>query len=249
MNTPHSLSHFVWQDCLTPDIDLALGYFERLVSWKVHEQTWPNIGRYPIVQSESGAIAGILEMPKFLQESGVPPYWTGYVHTNLESAAEAIPELGGQMFTMPTRSAMGTSFVFTDVGGAVLAAYEISDSFSIPSSVNENEFVWRRLFSADNQKSADFYKRLFDWQTSSTSESSTAFFDQHKNPVGDMVSGASWVDTDTWVYFVGVEDVTARISVIEDHGGGVIQEARIQGRSAIVSRDPQGAVIGFVEWL
>jgi len=72
MSSSRTLGHFVWQDCLTANIDEALSYFEKLVSWRVLDQTWPNIGRYPIVQSEAGAVAGVLEMPKFLQNSGVP---------------------------------------------------------------------------------------------------------------------------------------------------------------------------------
>ena len=79
MTSSSSLSRFIWHDCLTPDIDQAIHFFSSLTSWTVLEQTWPNIGRYPIVQTSNGAIAGILELPKFLQTSGVPPYWTGYV--------------------------------------------------------------------------------------------------------------------------------------------------------------------------
>ncbi|MGI9326150.1 MAG: hypothetical protein ACR2PZ_13080, partial [Pseudomonadales bacterium] len=114
MTSSTSRGHFIWRDCLTPDIDRALAFFSGLTKWEVLDQLSPNVGRYPIIKSQGRPIAGILEMPKFLQATGVPPYWTGYVHTDLEVAAETVPALGGQIFTMPTKSRMGTSFVFTD---------------------------------------------------------------------------------------------------------------------------------------
>jgi len=241
-----TLSHFVWHDCLTPDIDTALHYLNKLVSWSVLDQTWPNIGRYPIIQSNAGLIAGILELPKFLQDSGVPSYWTGYVETDIEVAEASIPKLGGQMFTMPTKSSMGISFVFTDVGGAVLAAFELSESFSIPPSSNHSEFVWQRLFSADNEASLEFYNSLFGWKQSS--ELPRALLDQSGVSIGDMVGAPTWLDMDTWVYFLGVENLTATISTIEQNGGSVIENTEVQNQKAIVSKDSQGAVIGFVQW-
>ena len=246
MNASASLSHFVWLDCLTPDIDRAIDFFSRLTSWKVLDQTSPNVGRYPVIKSQGGSIAGILEIPKFLQTSGILPYWTGYVHTDLKMAEDAIPRLGGQMFTMPTKSAMGTSFVFTDAGGAVLAAYELSDSFTVPSSSRESEIVWQRLYSADHEKSIGFYKALFDWQ-SVEEQGAKNITDQSGDIVGDMGAKPSWVDVDTWVYFIGVSDVSKTAAAIKDDSGSIIERTQIQDRSAIVARDAQGGVIGFVE--
>ena len=246
MSSPRTPSHFVWQDCLTPNIDKALSYFEHLVNWRVFDQTWPNVGRYPIVQSEAGAIAGVLEMPKFLQDSGVPSYWTGYVDTSIEAAEQSMPKLGGQMFTMPTTSPMGTSFVFTDPGGAVLAAYELSDSFTVPSSSKLDEFVWRRLYSEDNDKSLRFYDALFGWKLSN--DGTNTILDQSKSAFSDVAGAPSWIDQDTWVYFLGVESLAKTTSAIESLGGAVLEDTKIQNRDAVVSKDSQGAVIGFVQW-
>lgn len=246
MNPPRSLNHFVWHDCLTPNIDSALSDFAQLVSWTVLDQTWPNIGRYPIVQSKAGAIAGVLEMPKFLQDSGVPAYWTGYVATNIKAAEPLVPKLGGMMFTMPTTSPMGTSFVFTDPGGAVLAAYELADAFRIPSCSNVGEFVWRRLYSQDNEKSVQFYKALFGWNLSK--DGTNRILDQSQVAVADMAGVPTWVDQDSWVYFLGVENLARTISAIESLGGIVLEDTTVQSRHAVVAKDSQDAVIGFVQW-
>ncbi len=246
MNDRRTLSHFVWHDCLTPDIDKALNYFEKLVNWDVQDQTWPNIGRYPIIQRNDRPIAGILELPKFLKDSGVPSYWTGYVETSIKAAEESIPKLRGQMFTMPTKSSMGTSFVFTDTGGAVLAAYELSDSFNIPSSSSLDEFVWRRLYSVDNERSYQFYNALFGWKQSG--EFANELIDESGALIADMAGPPSWLESDTWVYFLGIEDLAATVSTIEKYGGSVIEDTKVHNRRAIVSKDSQGAVIGFVQW-
>ncbi|MEM7100887.1 MAG: hypothetical protein AAF541_21695 [Pseudomonadota bacterium] len=246
MNPPRTLCHFVWQDYLTPNIDKALSYFDQLVNWKVFDKTWPNIGRYPTILSEAGAIAGILEQPKFLQDTGVPPYWTGYVETNIASAEEQIPKLGGQLFTMPVDSPMGKTFVFTDPGGAVLAAYELSHAFVIPSSSKPNEFVWQRLYSGDNGKSRHFYDALFGWEFSS--DGANTFLDRAGAVVADMTGQPSWIDQDTWVYFLGVESLAETVSAMESHGGSILDTTKIQDRDAVVSRDSQGGVIGFVQW-
>lgn len=246
MSQPQTPSHFVWQDCLTPDIDKALSYFEKLVSWKVLDQTWPNVGRYPIVKGEIGPIAGFLELPKFLQESGVPSYWTGYVETNINSAQALVPTLGGQMFTMPTQTAMGTSFVFTDPGGAVLAAYELSDSFKVPSSSGLSEFVWRRLYSADWYKSIQFYHALFGWKQSE--HGTNTILDRSDTAIADMAGAPNWISVDTWVYFLGVENLASTVAAIEKFGGTILVETKVDDRCAVISNDSHGAVIGFVQW-
>ena len=246
MTSPRTLSHFVWQDYLTPDIDKALSFFDQLVTWKVLDKTWPNIGRYPTILSEAGAIAGILEQPKFLQDTGVPPYWTGYVETSIASAMEQIPKLGGQLFTMPVDSPMGTTVVFTDSGGAVLAAYELADAFNIPSSSKLNEFVWQRLYSGDNDRSRHFYDALFGWRMSS--DGTNTFLDPAGSVVADMAGQASWIGQDTWVYFLGVESLARTTSAVESQGGIVLDKTKIQIRDAVVATDSQGAVIGFVQW-
>ncbi|MGI9327915.1 MAG: hypothetical protein ACR2PZ_22035, partial [Pseudomonadales bacterium] len=175
------------------------------------------------------------------------PYWTGYVHTDLEVAAETVPALGGQIFTMPTKSRMGTSFVFTDAGGAVLAAYDPSDSFTVPPSSRENEIVWQRLYSADNNASTIFYETLLGWHASEKADQTRAIHDSSGAKVGDMGAKPSWVDTDTWVYFIGVGDISTTASAIESGTGSIIETTQARGQSALVAKDSQGGVIGFVE--
>ena len=247
MDTPSSSARFVWHDCLTTDIDSALEFFSEITDWSVFDQVAPNVGRYPIIKSMDRAIAGILEMPQFLQLSGTPPYWTGYVDTNLEHAIEAIPRLGGQMFTMPTKSPMGTSLVFTDAGGAVLAAYQPSESFVIPSSSRTGEIVWHRLYSSDPNKSDSFYGTLFDWQISDTSESFPGVYDSSGLKIADIGEKPTWVDADTWVYFIAVEDCARAKQTIVDLGGVVIANTEVLGLPAVVAKDAQGGVIGFVD--
>ncbi len=72
--------------------------------------------------------------------------------------------------------------------------------------------------------------------------------DQSEVVVADVAGAPSWIDQDTWVYFLGVENLAKTTSVIESLGGAVIEETKIQNRGAVVSKDSQGAVIGFVEW-
>jgi len=247
MSTQTAFGHFVWHDCLTPNIDQALDFFSKLNGWTVLDQITPNVGRYPIIQNHGSPIAGILEMPAFLQSTGVPPYWTGYVYTDIKRAEAAIPSLGGQMFTMPTKSAMGTSFVFTDSGGAVLAAYEISESFKIPSSNRSNDIVWQRLYSKDHAKSAPFYEALFGWQRLETDQGVQTFSDDSGQLVGDMVGEAQWTEFDTWVYFIGVSSVDDAALTIEREAGSILETTQIQNRAAMIIKDSQGGVIGLVD--
>ncbi|MEM1435020.1 MAG: VOC family protein [Pseudomonadota bacterium] len=246
MNRSRTLRHFVWYDCLTPDIDGCLNYLKRLVDCDALDQSWPNIGRYPILQSRTGPIAGVLQLPKLLQDGGVPSYWTGYVETSIEAASRAVPQLGGQMVTAPMQSPMGTSFVFTDTGGAVLAAYESSAAFITPSSSNPGEFVWRRLYSADHERSIRFYDAVFGWKQSDEIEGQ--WVDESGALVADLAGAPSWLPSDTWVHFLGVQDLAATITSIEQYGGTVLEGAALDHRPAVVSRDPQGAVVGFVQW-
>lgn len=246
MSTPTPLGHFIWHDCLTLNLDVAIDFFSTLTSWNVMDQTSSIVGRYPIIQGQNGAIAGMLEMPQFLQDSGVPPYWTGYVHTDLTLAASEIPKLGGQIFTAPTESAMGTSFVFTDSGGAVLAAYEPADSFRLPSSTHQDEIVWQRLYSRDTEKSKVFYRALFDWQINNSEEETKVLRDSAGKTVGDLAGSPSWIESDTWVFFIAVSDVAKAASTITQNGGNIIEDTRIQDRPAVVAKDVQGSVIGFV---
>ena len=246
MTSPRTPSHFVWHDCLTPDVDLTLKYFTDLVQWGVFDQTWPNVGRYPIALVENNPVAGVLELPKFLQESGVPSYWTGYVETDVRVAESLIPEKGGHLFTMPTTSAMGVSFVFTDPGGAVLAAYELSDSFAIPSMQNRSEFVWRRLYVQNDEQSQLFYSALFGWKFQSANDV-IRVLDSSEGAIADLLPMPNWIESDVWVYFIGVDDLSSTINRAKIREAAVLEETSIDSKAAVVTKDPFGAIVGFVQ--
>ena len=242
-----TISQFVWHDCLTTDIDKAIEYFSHLTDWVVFDQTSPNVGRYPIVRNRGKAIAGILEMPAFLRSSGIPPYWTGYVHTNLEQAAENIAKLGGQIFTMPNKSAMGTSFVFTDSGGAVLACYAPSNAFEFPAHSKPGDLVWQQLYSANHEKSSEFYRALLGWEMDRDDENSVIFRDSASADIAGMGHKPDWIDSDTWVYFIGVGDISDTVERALEQGGSVLDRLQIKANSAVVLKDALGCVIGFYE--
>lgn len=205
------------------------------------------MGRYPIVKSAAGPVAGVLEMPKFLQASGARPYWTGYVHTNLEFAQQNVKALGGQIFTPPSPSAMGTSFVFADSTGAVLSAFAPTEAFPVPSSTKQGEFCWQRLYSRDANQSEKFYSELLGWQIHQEFPDTNVLQNQSGEPVGDIQPRPSWLQTDSWVHFLGVNDLS-KVSLTLEHGAGSLIEAtRIGERSALVAKEPQGAIIGFIE--
>ena len=237
--------HFIWRDCLTTDIDQTIEFFKQIAQWKLLEQVSPTVGRYPIVKNQDRAIAGILKMPSFLQASGVPPYWTGYVNSNVETVAALVPTLGGQIFTPPSPSPMGTSFVFTDSGGAVLSAFQPADAFIIPSAVGTGDFVWQRLYAADAEKSELFYRELFNWNSS---RKEPILRTESGEAVGDIGGKPSWIQVDTWVYFLRVKDLAHTISLLEKHPGEIIETTEIQGQPAVVVKDSQGAVVGFTEF-
>ena len=170
-----------------------------------------------------------------------PPY------TDLKSAEDAIPKLGGQVLTPWTKSAMGTSFVFVDSGGAVLAAYEPSGSFTVPSSSRESAIVWQRLYSANPEQSIGFYRKLFGWDAVNGEHGTGLFQDRSQGVAGDMGAKPSWIDSDSWVFFIGVSNVSQTATNLKDGGGSIVERATIQGQEAIVAKDSQGGVIGFVE--
>lgn len=248
LTTNSSTTHFVWHDCLTGDIDRTIDYFANLTEWQPLEQTSPNIGRYPIFINQKKAIGGILEMPVFMQKNGVPPYWTGYVTTDLTLAEVAIPRLGGRLFTMPAKSAAGTSFIFTDPGGAVLAAYEPSENFKLAPSSRSSDIICSCLFSHNPDRSVEFYSALFGWKPGERNgDNNHALLDNNGRDIGAISGGVSWLESDTWVYFIGVADITQTKSLINQLGGSMIEQLQISGKTAIVTKDVLGGVIGFVE--
>ena len=129
----------------------------------------------------------------------------------------------------------------------MLSAFEPSTAFRVPSTTKAGEFCWQRLYSRDTEASAKFYGELFDWQTLDNPANPGGLQTLSGEPIGDIRPRPSWLETDTWVYFIGVQDLPAVSPELERRCGLVIDTTEIARRPAIITREPQGALIGFIE--
>lgn len=92
-----------------------------------------------------------------------------------------------------------------------------------------------------------FYSELFDWQIGDDGQFNTAVLSPTESQ--PMLMGAVRQDPSEKVFYIGVKDVTKKLSAIEARGG-IIDQPRFEVPGVVVLglfKDPAGNRMGLVE--
>lgn len=102
--------------------------------------------------------------------------------------------------------------------------------------------------ATDIASSADFYTRVFGWQTRQRGDGSTAFDDTVGEVSGTWVLGRSPSSPPGLLIYVMVDSVAATLDLVVANGGVMVQPIGVDAPEITARfRDPAGNVIGLYQ--
>lgn len=238
------MSKFIWHDLMTTDVAAACKFYADVVGWTFTEQQ-PD---YQVVNAEGLGMGGIMATPSELK--GMPPFWSGYIHTpDVDAACAKIKKLGGKIHREPW-----------DVPGIVRIAI-VSDptgaNFNImqPMSTGDGNLApatamgavgWNELHAGDLDAAWNFYAEMFGWSKGMTMDMGEMgpyqLFQIDGVDVGGMMKKQAMLPMPMWLYYFNVAGIDAAVARIVAAGGQVVMGPhQVPGGQWIVSAmDPQG---------
>jgi predicted enzyme related to lactoylglutathione lyase len=102
--------------------------------------------------------------------------------------------------------------------------------------------------ASDIQRSAEFYDKVFGWQTRKRGDGAIAFDDAVGQVSGTWVTGRPPSTTPGLLIYIMVDDAAATIESVIAHGGELVQPIGADAPEITARfRDPGGNVIGLYQ--
>jgi len=104
------------------------------------------------------------------------------------------------------------------------------------------------LPAVDPAAAGEFYGLLFDWEISSDDESGMVFFSDPHGAVGVFSQAEELSAAGSYVFYIAVENVSAKLEEIDAAGGSVVSEEQALPEDwgfVGLFGDPSGNVVGL----
>lgn len=242
---------FVWHDLVTPDTASAKKFYGEVFGWTSRTGSDGSTA----MDSQGKPVAAIYDSRATADRPATRAQWISAISSQDNDTLESeIKALGGSVL-IPTKylKDKGTQAVYRDPQGAVFSVLKPDKSYSAKDAVKDGEFFWQDLFVKDPTAASKFYVTLFGFEAhladieglSRIVLSSANYSQAGIDVLPDDVQGAGWLP------YVLVEDVPGTIKKALANGGKILiapQAKLLNGNLAVVA-DPQGAVIGLINWV
>jgi len=253
---------FIWYELMTTDADAASQFYNAVVGWTVAGpdpqaggQDYRMIGR-----SDGGSAGGMLQLTKDMQDHGARPAWVGYLHVaDVDAAVTAIEADGGALLMPRVDLPVGQIAMVADPMGApfyVMAPVPPPDKPDATSDVFDVAAVqrvrWNELASPDLARAKAFYASHFGFQFNAVMPMGPmgdyCFIDHGGVRLGAIMPKPAESPFSAWLFYFGVESVSAAQQAVEAGGGTVLVGPQDvpDGNCIVVATDPQGAAFGIV---
>jgi uncharacterized protein len=102
--------------------------------------------------------------------------------------------------------------------------------------------------TTDVQRSADFYRKVFGWQTRQRGDGSTAFDDTVGQVSGTWTVGRPPSTEPGLLIYIMVDNVARSIDVVLENGGEIVQPIGLDAPEITARfRDPGGNILGLYQ--
>ncbi|WP_285648023.1 VOC family protein [Actinomycetospora sp. NBRC 106375] len=223
------------------DLDAVTAFYGAVLGWTPdaspsaeHQQLAVHAGGVPVAALGSPGAA-------------TPPAWTLYLAVdNVDAAAEALEELGGQVLHGPEDDlAGGRLLVALDAGGAAVGLWESDDALPAPGP---GRLCWAEAASAEPGTTRTFYRALFGWEIDDDDEDGAGRL-VCRGEDGRALAGLGLAGDALphWLPVFAVADADAALAAARDAGGTVVTPVSEgpRGRQATLT-DPAGARFGVI---
>ena len=171
---------FVWHELMTTDPDAAVGFYSKVVGWKVQARKDDSSYRlrhdspYRLWMTGSSPMGGLMRLPEQARRMGAPPHWMPYVAVpDVDATVRQAQGLGARVYVSPQDIPEGRFAVLADPQGATFSVFKPAPAGSPPpdsDDVKVGGFSWHELVTTDWKRAWDFYRALFGWEHSSSME-------------------------------------------------------------------------------
>jgi hypothetical protein len=254
---------FIWYELMTTDADAAARFYGKVVGWKIADRAAAPAGGQDyrmIGRSDGGNAGGVMQLTAPMLAGGARPAWVGYLNVSDVDAAVAAIEADGGHVLMPRMDIpVGSIAMVTDPMGSpfyVMKPIPPADKPDAASDVFDPRAAqrvrWNELASPDLARAKAFYGRHFGYQFNETMPMGPmgdyCFVDHGGMRIGAIMQKPEHGPIATWMFYFGVDSVTAAKAAIEAGGGKVMNGPHEVpgGDWIVIASDPQGACFGVV---
>ena len=118
----------------------------------------------------------------------------------------------------------------------------------MPSTFANGKICYIEMPATDIARSAEFYQRVFGWNTRQRGDGSVAFDDGVGEVSGTWVLGRPPAAAPGLLFYVMVDSVAATLELVVAHGGEVVQAIGVDKPEITARfRDPGGNIIGLYQ--
>lgn len=115
-------------------------------------------------------------------------------------------------------------------------------------TLGNGKICYIEMPATDVQRSAEFYEKVFGWQTRKRGDGAIAFDDGVGQVSGTWVTGRPPAEIPGLLIYIMVDSVETTIEAITAHGGEVVQAIGADAPEITARfRDPGGNVIGLYQ--
>ena len=245
----------VWMQLVTPDLQAAQRFYGALFGW-TFEVRRPGV--YAIAQQGGEPVAGLLQARGGTAATGSRAGWLTFLSVHdVAHSVQSVQSQGGRLLSAPHRYPRGEMALCVDPQGAAFGVIARSDGDLEDALAPPGEEIWATLITSDPDRDAAFYQDVFGYEVFDL-PSDAALDGQHlvlsteqfarasidSLPVGHPNAHPRWLD------YIRVDDVTATAQRAQTLGGRLLvapHPDRHGGQLAVIA-DPNGAVLGILEW-
>lgn len=241
----------VWVDLQSSDPEGATAFYRDLFGWEVPPAT-PEMGGYAVASLGGTPVTAIGPLPPMIADAGGRSTWTTYfVVDDIERAATATVDQGGQVLVPPGELARGVFLsIVSDPTGAVFGLWQ--QEKGTPWLRNEPGAVdWLELNATGYEDSLSFYETVLTVGVSQMplNEGIYTLFDVGDANVAGAMAPTSPDTPSHWLVYFQVADLDASLERLVALGGSTFSlpmEASGVGRWANVV-DPFGGAFALLE--
>lgn len=118
----------------------------------------------------------------------------------------------------------------------------------MPPTFANGKICYIEIPATDTGRSAEFYRKVFGWQTRQRGDGSTAFDDTTGQVSGTWIVGRPAAAVPGLLVYIMVDSVAATVDAVVANGGEIVQKIGVDAPE-ITARfsDPAGNVIGLYQ--
>jgi predicted enzyme related to lactoylglutathione lyase len=252
---PISPSKFVWYELMTTDMAAAEAFYRQAIGWTAEDAGMPGMS-YTIFSAGETSVAGLMDLPDMVRQSGGGPTWIGYVGVeDVDAGAAALTKASGAVYRPPSDiPGVGRFAIVGDPQGAVFALFKSVPGMERPAVAphTPGHGGWHELHANDHKAVFAFYAKLFGWTKGEALDMGTIgtyqIFAAGESMIGGMMNDVPAPPQSYWLYYFTVDAIDAASKRVQSGGGKVLNGPQeVPGGAWIIQcLDPQGATFALV---